>query len=318
MFWIALGIFLLVSGASLLILSFWWYRFSSMARTKRQRLRNLQSLGTAHASDNASAGNSAENLDMWLRRYLPGYHKLEALVVSADTQRPAKHWLGLCTLVFGCFVVTAFVAKLSLIVGMILSAGGGSVPIQYLRHKATKRRTQIEEGLPEALDFLTRALRAGHSLSVAIGMAASELTGPISAEFRQVFEATGFGLPFNECMHSMARRVASQDVDFLVIALQIQRETGGNLTELLDGLSKTIRERIKFKGKVRTLSSEGRFSAMLLGVLPFILGAILSVLNPAYMAPLWSSETGHTMQMAGAGLLVVGFLVLSRLTRIKV
>jgi tight adherence protein B len=151
-----------------------------------------------------------------------------------------------------------------------------------------------------------------------MGMAANELADPIGTEFGIVFDEIGFGIPFDESMTAMTHRVGSPDLDFLVIALLIQRETGGNLTELLDSLAKTVRERIKLKGKVRTLSSEGRFSAILLGSLPFVLGAVLSLLNPGYMSALWETPQGHNLMQIGAVLLVVGFIVLQRIIRIKV
>ena len=180
------------------------------------------------------------------------------------------------------------------------------------------RRRKFEDKLPEALDFLSRALRAGHSITVAMGMAGNELADPIGTEFKTVFDEIGFGIAFDEAMTEMTRRIQCPDLDFLVIALLIQRETGGNLTELLEGLAKTVRERIKLQGKVKTLSSEGKFSAMLLGTLPFILGCILSLLNPDYMGALWRTPEGQNILMMGAGLLVVGFVTLSRMVKIKV
>ena len=192
------------------------------------------------------------------------------------------------------------------------------MPVMRLIRVANKRSRLFEERLPEALDFMTRALRAGHSITATMGMAGNELADPIGTEFKTVFDQIGFGIPFNDAMAEMARRVNSHDLDFLVIALLIQRETGGNLTELLEGLAKTVRERIKLQGKVRTLSSEGRFSAMLLGSLPFVLGSILSLLNPSYMSALWLSPEGHNILTWGAVLLVIGFFSLSRIVRIKV
>jgi tight adherence protein B len=200
----------------------------------------------------------------------------------------------------------------------ITSSCFACLPVFQLIHVAQKRRRQFEAKLPEALDFIARALRAGHSITVSIGMAGDELADPIRTEFKTVFDEIGFGISFEEAMTEMAQRIRSSDLDFLVTALLIQRETGGNLTELLDGLAKTVRDRIKLQGKVKTLSSEGRLSAILLGTLPFILGGVLSFLNPQYMSVLWSTPKGQSMLMTGALLLVLGFISLSRIVRIKV
>jgi len=203
-------------------------------------------------------------------------------------------------------------------VALILAGVCACLPVLYLQRAAQTRRTLFENKLPEALDFLARALRAGHSITVAMGMAGNELADPIGTEFKAVFDEIGFGIPFNESMSNMAKRINSSDLDFLVIALLIQRETGGNLTELLEGLAKTVRDRIKLQGKVRTLSAEGRYSAMLLGSLPFILGSILSLINPAYMEPMWSTPQGHSLLITGTVLLVVGFIILNKIAKIKV
>jgi tight adherence protein B len=214
--------------------------------------------------------------------------------------------------------VIEFFLNIPIVLIIFLSGCLACLPVLRLIHIAKKRRRQFEARLPEALDFMARALRAGHSITVAIGMAGDELADPIRTEFKTVFDEIGFGISFEEAMTEMALRIRSSDLDFLVTALLIQRETGGNLTELLDGLAKTVRDRIKLQGKVKTLSSEGRLSAILLGTLPFILGGVLSFLNPQYMSVLWSTPKGQSMLMTGALLLVLGFISLSRIVRIKV
>lgn len=318
MIWTVLIVFLAVSGLSLLALSLWMGRWSPKARAKTQRLRTIRSALVEKASAQRDDRDPLLRLDRWLRAHVAAYERLDILLVSAGSSRTPMQVLGLG---LGLWLGTALLGALSQLGGLtslLLGAGAALLPVLVLKQQAMRRRARFEEKLPEALDFLTRALRAGHSLSVAIGMAANELSPPIGSEFKQVFDEIGFGIPFGESMSAMARRVQSQDLDFLVIALMIQRETGGNLTELLEGLARTIRERMKLKGKVRTLSAEGRFSAVLLGVMPFLLGAVLSLLNPAYMSALWQTPQGHNIMMIGVVLLVLGFVALNRITRIKV
>lgn len=318
-FWIPSIVFLLVSGLALLGAFVWLDRYSPQAKAKTQRLQDIETYlaGQARRSRrNQHQGLLA--LDKWLRDHVPPYNLLDDLLARANSQRSALQTVGLCLAVaLAVFVVASVVGTgfwLALLLGVVFSAA----PILYLLRAGLVRRGKFENKLPEALDFLTRALRAGHSITVALGMAANELDDPIGTEFGIVFDEIGFGIPFDESMTAMTHRVGSPDLDFLVIALLIQRETGGNLTELLDSLAKTVRERIKLKGKVRTLSSEGRFSAILLGSMPFVLGAVLSLLNPGYMSALWETPQGHNLMRIGAVLLVVGFIVLQRIIRIKV
>lgn len=318
MIWTVVIVFLAVSGLSLLGLSLWAGRLSPQARAKTKRLRSIRSVLAEHAGPQRDDYALLARLDRWLHAQVPAYGHLETLLASAGSSRTPMQVLGLgLSLWLGTAGLFAL-GQLGVIVSLLLGAGASLLPVMVLKQQASRRRARFEDKLPEALDFLTRALRAGHSLSVALGMAANELAAPIGSEFKQVFDEIGFGIPFGESMSSMARRVQSQDLNFLVIALMIQRETGGNLTELLEGLARTIRERMKLKGKVRTLSAEGRFSAVLLGVMPFILGVILSLINPAYMSALWQTEKGHNILILGGVLLAVGFVALNRITRIKV
>lgn len=317
-FWIPSIVFLLVSGLALLVVSVWLRHYSPNAKAKTQRLEDIEAYldGRAHRS-RKNQGEGLDKIDKWLREHFPAYLQLEELLVRANSKRTALQTLGVCGAVSGAALLLCLAFDLGLLAWPI-AVFAAFLPVLLLSRTARVRRGKFEDKLPEALDFLTRALRAGHSISVAMGMAANELADPISTEFKIVFDEIGFGLPFEESMTAMARRVASQDVDFLVIALLIQRETGGNLTELLENLAKTIRERIKLKGKVRTMSAEGRFSAILLASLPFILGVLLSLLNPSYMSVLWQTPTGHTILTTGMVLLVIGFVALSRITNIKV
>jgi tight adherence protein B len=172
--------------------------------------------------------------------------------------------------------------------------------------------------LPDALDFMAGALRAGHGLALSFRMIAEEMPTPISDEFRLVNEKIAFGAAFQEAVNDMRDRVPSQDLDFLVVGLLIQRETGGNIAELFTNLSSLGRERFKLNGKVKVLVSEGKLSGWLLGGLPFVLGGLMTLLNPQYMAPLWSTERGHDLLLMGGGMMAVGFAWMSHIARIRV
>jgi tight adherence protein B len=149
-------------------------------------------------------------------------------------------------------------------------------------------------------------------------MVGDELPAPINKEFKTVFEEINFGLPFNDAMSNFAIRVNSNDVSFLVVGLVIQREAGGNLIGLLENLAKTVRDRMILNGKVRVLASEGKYSGILLSVLPFLLGGILAFINPKYMALLWTTDIGQSLMISGLMLMSLGALWMWKITRIKV
>jgi len=318
-FWIPSIVFLLVSGLALLGVNVWLRRYSVNAKAKTQRLEDIENYLDGHTRRSRKIkGQGLDKLDIWLREHVPMYVRLDELLVRANSHRSALQVLGACLGIFFGADLLGLLMRMGGLMTLLFAGFLACIPVMYLSRAARLRKKKFEDKLPEALDFLTRALRAGHSITVALGMAANELADPIGTEFKIVFDEIGFGLPFDESMTAMTRRVGSQDLDFLVIALLIQRETGGNLTELLDSLAKTIRERIKLKGKVNTLSAEGRFSAILLGCMPFVLGVILSLLNPTYMGALWQTPSGHSILTTGIILLVIGFFALSRITNIKV
>ncbi|ANT64708.1 Flp pilus assembly protein TadB [Prosthecochloris sp. CIB 2401] len=192
------------------------------------------------------------------------------------------------------------------------------MPLLWLSRKAGKRRQAFEDKLPETLDYVSRALRAGHSLTSALGMVSKEFPDPVGYEFKIVADEIAFGIPFKVALNQLGDHVQSNDVDFLVISLTIQHETGGNLTELLNGLASTIRERFKLRGKIRTLSSEGLTSAWILGSMPFIMAGIITLINPKYASALWTTTQGQTLILVGLGLMTAGVLVLNQMIRIKV
>jgi tight adherence protein B len=201
---------------------------------------------------------------------------------------------------------------------LLLSILIATWPSIHLYKVIEQRHKKFEEQLPDALDYIARALRAGYSLTMAIHSAAEELEEPVGYELKVTSDQINFGLPFNEALNNLSLRVNSADLNFFVIALNIQRDTGGNLTELLANLAKIIRERIKLSGKVRILSSEGRFSALILFLFPFIMAFILNLVNPKYMSMLWTTPVGNNMVLVGIVIMLLGGFWTSRIVKIKV
>src|SRR2546425_335327 len=183
-----------------------------------------------------------------------------------------------------------------------LAAGlfGVAVPALWLVHRRTVRLKKFEEQFPEALDLLSRAIRAGHAFQTAMGMVAEEAADPIGPEFRKTFDQQNFGLPLREALNAMAERVPLMDMHFFVTAVLIQRETGGNLSEILDNLGRVVRERFKILRQVRVHTAHGRLTGYVLLALPAALGIALSFLNPSHMEPLFREHVGK-MALLGAG-----------------
>ena len=192
------------------------------------------------------------------------------------------------------------------------------LPILHVRRRRAKRLRQLERQLPDVCDMLSRALRSGHAFSMAIDMVGTEFAEPMAGEFRITFDEINYGISLNEALGNLATRVPIRDLRYFVIAVLIQRETGGNLAEVLDGITSLIRERFKLFDKVRVLSAEGKMSAWVLGLLPFIVGTLMVFINPDFMQVLWKDPAGLKLIMGGLASMAVGVLWMSRVVALRV
>jgi tight adherence protein B len=202
--------------------------------------------------------------------------------------------------------------------GPIAATLGSVIPILLLVHRRTKRMRAFEEQFPEALDLLSRALRAGHAFQSAMGMVADELKAPVGPEFRKTFDQQNFGLPLRDTLAQLSERVPILDVRFFVTAVLIQRDTGGNLSEILDNLAHVVRERFKIKRQVRVHTAHGRFTAGVLLSLPPALAIALSFINPGHMDLLFKDRMGQTMLIVVLIMQTVGFLWIRKVIKIEV
>jgi tight adherence protein B len=205
---------------------------------------------------------------------------------------------------------------------LLLSAGVGAVfaatPLLYVGRKRAMRLERFEKQLPDALDLITRALRSGHAFSSALQMVGDEMAEPIAGEFRVVHDEVNFGVSLQQSLTNLSVRVPITDLRYFIVAVLIQRDSGGNLTEVLGNLSRLIRERLKLLSKVRILSSEGRLSAWILGLMPFGLAGAMYLVNPDFMKPLWNDPIGISIIQYMLVLMFFGILVLRRIIKIHV
>ena len=209
------------------------------------------------------------------------------------------------------FVRQAFAPILAGLVGVTL-------PTLFLRQRRKARLKKFEEQFPEALDLLSRAIRAGHAFQTAMGMVASEMKEPVGTEFKKTFEQQNFGLPLRDALNELAQRIAILDVRFFVTAVLIQRESGGNLAEILNNLAHVVRERFKIQRQVRVHTAHGRFTGYVLLALPAALGVVLSYLNPEHMQGLFKEHMGQMMLVGAIVMQTVGFIWIRQVIKIEV
>jgi tight adherence protein B len=195
---------------------------------------------------------------------------------------------------------------------------GGFAPYGWLLHRRSKRLKRFEEQFPEALDLLSRAIRAGHALQTALGMVADELKEPVGPEFKKTFDQQNFGLPLRDALNELAGRIALLDVRFFVTAVLIQRDTGGNLAEILDNLAHVVRERFKIRRQVRVHTAHGRFTGYVLLALPAALAMALSVINPEHMQLLFREHMGQMMLLGAIVMQTIGFIWIRQVIKIEV
>ncbi|HEX5337085.1 MAG TPA: type II secretion system F family protein, partial [Gallionella sp.] len=194
----------------------------------------------------------------------------------------------------------------------------GAIPLYYVHRAKQKRLTTFEQQLPDALDLMGRALRAGHAFHGALKMVGDEMPEPVAGEFRMTFDELNYGIGLQDALQNLAIRAPSDDLRYFVIAVLIQRETGGNLTELLDNISRLIRARLNLLGTIRVLSAEGRLSAWILGLLPFVMAFYMNMVNPKLMSMLWTDPTGLKMVWSMLVIMLVGAYWMRRIIRIHV
>lgn len=220
-----------------------------------------------------------------------------------------------------CAAGFGFVGSLALKLGvgwMVGGAVGAALPWIVLRIKRTRRLRTFEEAFPEALDLVSRALKAGHAFSTGLKMVADEMPEPIGPEFRKTFDEQNFGLPLKDSLSNLTVRIPLLDVRFFSTAVLIQRETGGNLSEILENLAHVVRERFKILRQVRVYTAHGRLTGYVLLALPVFLMVALSFINPEHMQLLFREKIGHMLLGAAAVMQVVGFLWIKQVVKIEV
>jgi len=295
------------------------YRDSESRRIKH-RLRTLS----------AGGGNPGE-IDIvrkrvlsevpWLNRTLLSItriHQLDRLLEQANTRMPLGFFLLMSIFLAVLGFLVGSVLKWNLVLCLVCGLCAGSFPFLYLISLKQKRMKKFQEQLPDALDLVARALKAGHAFSGGLKMVADEFSDPIGTEFRKTIDEINFGVGIDQAMKNLAQRVDCPDLQFFVVSVIIQRETGGNLAEILEKIASLVRERFKLYGKIRSLAAEGKLSAIILLALPPAIAGYLFVVQPEYVGLLFKDPIGIAMVVGAFIMMTIGTYVMKRMIEIKV
>jgi len=220
-----------------------------------------------------------------------------------------------------CFAVPGYIIKLrtdSFVLGLLIGAALGFVPLCFVLMKRGRRFKKFEEGLPDALDLMTSALRVGHSFNSSLSLVSRECADPVGSEFKVCFDEQNYGLELRAALENLTGRIPLQDLKIVVTAILIQRESGGNLAEVLEKTAHVIRQRFRLKKQVMVHTAQGRLTGWILTILPIALGIGLFIVNPNTESLLWKREIGVKLLFAAGGMLTVGTMIIQKIVRMDV
>ena len=299
----------------------WWNSSRGPeARRMERRLRAISAGG--HGADQFSIlkQRALANSPVFARMLLmlPRVAALDRLLMQSGLKSSVGDLVGMTLLLVCGGLFAPILLGRPLWWGIALALVLGALPFLYVLRKRSQRMLVLERQLPDAIDLMARALRAGHAFPTALKMVGDEMAEPIGIDFRILFDEVNYGVSLQDALFNLVARVPSADLQYFVVAVLIQRETGGNLAELLDNISSIVRARLKLMGHIRTLSAEGRLSAWILGLLPFCTAALINIVNPGFMKVLFEDPIGPNL-IAGA-LMVMAFGVwwMRKIIRIRV
>jgi tight adherence protein B len=296
-------------------------RYVSDRRTFELR-RRLQAIGRGAELDADLLRRGRLARREWLSSLLSGVplaRRLEKILEQADSSWTVAHLLVMSAVAGVTAGVLASTLGSGSLAVVALTVAGAAAPLLQVLAARTKRSSQLSEQLPEALEMMARSLRAGHAMTAAFQVVASEMPEPVCIEFARAYEEQRLGLSLERAVVQMAERSPGNgDLKIFAVSTMIQRETGGNLAEILEQLGDTIRQRFRFRGKLAALTAEGRASAVVLGALPIVIAVILSAMSPEYLAALPGTAMGRSIIFVAALGWAVGLVWLYRMTKLEI
>ena len=306
------------------ILLFVGWRVGTLTDTQKRirgQLQRLSMVGSENLVDKDILRDRRLSSISFVDQMLSGTglaKNLEILLYQAGIEMKVGTFV-LMSLVLGAVAMLLFVIFFGRpLFGLGLGVLVAFIPYFVAKSKKTKRTRLMEEQLPDAMDLMTSALRAGLSLPAALQLVAQEAPSPLAEEFGHTFDEQNLGLDIRDAMLNLARRIDSVDVKFFVTAVVVQRETGGNLAEIMQNIAHIIRERFRILGDVRTLTAHGRFSGVILSILPVFMAFLIAIIAPDYMMGFLKDPTGQAFLMIALTLQIIGFLWIRKVVNIRV
>jgi tight adherence protein B len=308
-------------GTVSLVLIVEWIGEQGRKRRMVGELRSIANQGFENMGPRGQIFRSAILESPWLKPIaarMPALQDAELLLQQAQVKwsLPTLILLSVGTAV--ALGISAVTLTRSILVSLPFVVIGAALPTMYVRWKRNRRLSLFEELLPECIDLVGRALRAGHPLSSGFKMAADDGPEPVASELRRVFEEQRFGLPLQDSLLGMADRINLVDVRILVTAILIQREVGGNLAEILDNLSKVVRARFTIRRQIKVYTAQGRMTGYLLALLPFMLFGLLYTINPEYMSVLFTDPIGKVLVGIALVMQLAGFFWIRKIVNIEI
>ncbi len=315
---------IIIFAVSVFVIEMLFYAYRTMHNPDRRKIRK-------RLKTFSSGENEGELPDILRKQILsdvpllnkiflriPGPQRLDRLLRQANVQ----YRIGVFILLTIFLALTGFLISSLFISNYVLSAiialSSAGIPFVYVCLKKKKRMEKFQRQLPEGLELIARSLKAGHAFPSGMKLAADEFDDPLGPEFDEALDEINFGVSVSDALKNLADRIDCPDLKYFVISVLLQRETGGNLAEIIEKLSYIIRERFKLYGKIKTLAAEGKLSAIILCAMPFVLAIALRFTNPHYINVLFSEPAGKKMIAIAAFMMVMGILVMKKMIKIKV
>ena len=289
-------------------------RLASIRNPRRSLEADGEDLGIEEEEE---AGSLSARIGEFVRKY-PLSAKIDRLILQSHS-----------TLTVGSFVLYSFAISGGLGLLLVFATGGFSMgwagagvgvwlPFLWLRRKRNKRLDKFQKALPDAVDLIARALRAGHSIQQALELVAEQSPAPLCDEFEEVHSHQKFGMPFREALLLMGDQVSSKDLSFVITAILVQKETGGDLIQILERTTEVIRDRGRVEGEIQTYTAQGRLTGWILSALPVVMLAIISVASPSYPTVLFHDPLGQKLLMGGAVMITIGGLIIRKIVAVEV
>ena len=306
------------------VVTFYAWRASSMSEGQKRiqdQLHRLSMIGRDDLVDKGILRDKRMSDITFVDRFLsalPFARRMELLLYQAGLNWRVGTLLLLMVLTGAVFFLLCSLLLHRPLLGLLIGLGAAFIPYMWVKGQKSKRMNQFSEQLPDSLDLMTSALRAGLSFPAALQLVAQESPEPLAQEFAITFDEQNLGIDVKEALINLTERVDSLDLRFFVTAVIIQRETGGNLAEIMESIARIIRERFRILGDVRSRTAHGRLTGMILSVLPVALGALITMLAPNYMMTFFRDPAGQALLLVCLGLQIMGFFWIRRVIAIKV